>query len=198
MTVNELYFPVPGRKSFAQGLSLSVIGIGFLAWGVAGMAVTPWSWAGIIPLLGGVLAVGVGLGVILLVWFTFIYGTITIWRRWRQFRPPAVTIDATGVRYLATHRPALIPWPDIEQVHLTRTIFPKRNVTKASLRLAPGAALLREGPVNVPATRYLNIGMMADLDVPEDTAVRFLEDTAGTRLQVTETLHRTAAANSGR
>lgn len=199
MTVNELYFRAPGWRFYAQGITVSALGLVLLAWGAAGLAFDSLDWVGAIPLLGGVLMVVTGAGLILLVLFIFVYGMLAAWRDWRQLRPPAVVINAAGARFEAPRRPALIPWPDIEEVHLKRTIFPKRVVTKVSLRLTSGAASLRHGLVNVSPTRYLNVGLMSDLDVPEDIAVDYLADVAGTRLQIMETVHRTAAAaNSGR
>lgn len=198
MTVSELYFSATGREFYARGIAVTLIGVGFLACGLAGVVFIPWTWSNALPLAGGAFCVVLGGAFLLFAWLAVVYGTITVWRRWRQFRQPAAIINGSGVRYLAIRRPVQIPWPDIEEINWDRTILSRSVVTKVDLRLVPDAAVLHDGPVKVPATRYLNVGMMSDLDVPEDTAVRFLAETAGPRLQITETDRRTPAEDADR
>jgi len=195
--VTELRFPSPGWRSDIRALSVSILGVGLAAFGVVIVAVHPWNFTGIISMLGGILGILVGGGLLLLIWFTFIYGMVLSWTRWRQFRRPTAVIDTDGIRYLAARRPTRIPWSDIEEVLLERDLLPGSIVTKASVRMTPEARVLREGPVNVSQTRYLNIGLMSDVGVPEDFAVSFLENTAGPRLRVTETDRRTPSATHG-
>lgn len=197
MTVTELRFPSPSWRFHIRGLSVSILGIGFLALGLAALSFVSWKPSSFFFIAGGIFSTLLGIATIVLVWFTFIYGTAIIWIRWRQLRRPAAIIDADGIRYLAARRPTRIPWSDIEEVRLDRDLRPGTVVTKASVRVLPEAAVLRDGPVKVPGTRYLNIGLMSDLGIPEDCAVGFLEDTAGPRLKVTETDRRTPSAAHG-
>lgn len=195
--MTELYFRAPSRKSYAQGLGLSLIGIGCLAWGVVTLAITPWSLAGILPLAGGVFLVLLGVAFTLFVWFMFAYGMVTAWRDWRQFRVPDAVISSAGVRYLAPRRPVLVPWPDIEEVAVKHTLLSKNNVvTKVSLRLSTGAASLRDGLVHVSASRSLNVGLASDADVSESALLQFLADTAGDRLKITEVDRRSSSVDS--
>lgn len=187
MLVTELRFSSPGWKFYSQGITVSVFGIGLAVWGVVIVAVDPWNWVGAISMLGGAISAAAGVALLLLVWFIFIYGMIKAWRDWKQFRPPAVVVDAEGAHYQAPHRPVLVSWPEIEGVHVNRAVFPKKNVTKVSLRLIPDAVLIREGLVHVPASRYLNVGLLSDTAVPEDAALAFLAAAAGTRFELTET-----------
>lgn len=184
--MTELRFSSPGWKFYSQGLTVSALGIVLVVWGVVIIAVDPWNWVGVISMLGGGMSAAAGLALLLFVWFIYVYGIFTSWRKWRQFRPPTVAVDADGVRYQAPRRPVTVPWADIEQVMVDRIIFPRRVVTKVALRLTPGAALIRDGVIQVPASRYLNVGLMSDLDVPEDVAQEFLSDTAGPRLEIKE------------
>lgn len=198
MTVSELRFRTPGTRFYAQGLSLSAVGFALIAWGAIVVAFDPWNWAGPIILLGGVYVGVLGVVLTLLVWFIYVWGTITTWRHFRQLRPPAVVMDASGVRYLAPRRPVFVPWPDVERVGLRRIIFRNRVVTKVFLRLTPDAGLLRDGTVAVPASRSVNVGLLSELEVPEDIAMRFLEETVGSRLEVTIDDRRKPAASYGR
>lgn len=191
MTTNELRFPAPGARFYVSGISLSIIGLALIAWGVVILAFDPWNWPEAIFLLGGIFVAVLGAVFCSFVWFTLAWGTFTTWRNWRQLRAPSVIIDATGVRYLASRRPTAIPWSDIEQLGVRRSIFRNHVVTKIFLRLMPSATLLRDGIVPANANRYLNIGLASDLPVPEETAVRFLQETAGSRLKVTEVNRRT-------
>lgn len=196
--MTELRFPSPGWKFYGQGITLSVFGVVLAAWGIVTIAVDPWNWVGVISMLGGGISVVAGAGILLLVWFLYVYGVITSWRDWRQFRPPTVIINSSGAHYRAPRRPVVVEWADIEQVRVNRTIFPKKNVTKVSLQLMPGAALIREGRVRVPASRYLNVGLLSDLTVPEEQAMTFLEETAGTQLELSETDRRPQSTASRR
>lgn len=198
MTINELRFRTPGLAFYAQGIALSALGIALMVGGVVIVVIDPWNLIGDIYILSGVFLGLVGVAFTLLVWFLYVWGTISTWRLWRQFRPPAVVIDASGVRYLAARRAVLVPWPDIEKLGLERTVFRNRVVTRVLLRLAPGAALLRDGAITVPASHSLNVGTMSRLAVPEDIALRFLAATAGPRLEITEVDRRNPAANPGR
>jgi hypothetical protein len=187
MTTSELRFRAPGLNFYVGGFGISVLGLVLVAVGVIDVVFDPWNWAGVIYLLGGIWTTVLGAGLTLLVWFLFIWGTITNWQRWGQFRLPAVVIDDAGVRYLVARGPVLIPWLDIEQICLDRTIIrDNRIVTKVSLRLAPDAALLRDGVHTVNSNRYLNIGTASNLSVRENVAVRFLAEHVGSRLEITE------------
>lgn len=195
--VTELCFPAPGWKVYNRGFSLSLLGAGFIALGLADLSFISWRWSSFLFIAGGVFSFLLGIAILLLIWFTFTYGTINIWRRWRQLRQPTAVINATGIRFLAVRRPALVPWQDVEEVRLDRDLLPGSIVTKVSMRLMPSAELVRNGPVNVPGNRYLNIGLMSDLDIPEDVAQQFLADTAGPRLRINESDHRTPSATHG-
>jgi len=197
--MTELRFPFHGWKVYRQGFGLSLLGIGFVALGLAVLNFIAWKWSAysVAAIAGGIFSLLVGIALLLLIWFAFIYGTINVWLRWRQLRAPTVVIDADGVRFLAARRPALVPWQDVEEIHLNRSFLPRSITTKVSVRLTPDAEVVRHGPVNVPKARYLNIGLMSDLDVPESTAEQFLTDTAGSRLRVTETDRRTPSATPG-
>jgi hypothetical protein len=198
MTISEVRFQTPGRAFYTQGIALSALGIALIACGVVIVAIEPWNLVHAIYIVSGIFVGLVGVGFTLLVWFLYAWGAISTWWLWRQFRPPAVVIDASGVRYLAARRPVLVPWPDIEKVGLERSVFRHRVVTKVLLRLAPGAALLRDHAIPVPASRSLNVGTMSRIAVPEDTALRFLAATAKTRLEITEVDRRTPAASPAR
>lgn len=187
LTVTELRFPSPGLKIYVQGLGLSLFGIVLAAWGVVIILVDPWDWVGVMSMLGGGVIAGAGILLLLFVWFLYISGTISAWRNWRQLRRPTVVVNAEGAHYQAPRRPVFIPWPDVEEVVVKRAIFPKQVVTKVYLRLTPQAALLRDGLIRVPSSRDLSIGTISDPDVSEERAVRFLEELAGPRLQLTET-----------
>jgi hypothetical protein len=197
VTISELRFRAPGLRFYAQGLTVCAFGIAAIAWGVAIVVVNPWNWIGVISTLGGVILGVAGVVLCLLVWFIYVWGTVTTWRRWRQLRPPAVVIDASGIRYLAARRPVLVPWPDIEQVGLRRTVFRNRVVAKVFLRLASGAGLVKRDVITVPASRSLNVGLLSDADVPQDLAMRFLAEMAGPRLEITE-VDRRNSVGSGR
>lgn len=191
MAISELRFPSPALKFYVEGLGWSALGLALIAWGAVVVAFDPWNWTGAVFILGGTFTAALGVVFTVLIWFIFVLGTVTAWRRWRQLRPPAVVIDATGIRYLPYRGPVLVPWPDVEQLGLRRSIFRNRVVTKVFIRLSPGAALLRDGAMTVPASRSLNVGLLSDLAVPEDIAVQFLGETAGSRLRVTEIDRRT-------
>lgn len=186
MAITELRFPAHGPRGYAQGLGLSVLGIGFIAWGAATLAVTPWRLLNAVPLTGGCFLILVGLAFVLFVWFTVACGTIATWRRWRQFGRPAVVVDSAGVHYLASKRPTVVPWPDIEQLSVKRSVYRASVMTNVFLRLQPGAALLRDGVIPVLTDRQLAIGLMAKLSVSEDAATEFLAELAGARLKMTE------------
>lgn len=197
MTLNELRFPFPGWKFYIRGFGLSALGLGFLGLGLADLAFVSWKRASVLFIAGGVFALLLGLAIIVLIWFTFLYGTINIWLRWQQPRRPSVIVNADGARFLASRRPVHIPWRDVEEIHLNRSLLPGSVVTKVSMRLTPSATAVHDGPVNVPGTRYLNIGLMSDLDVPEDAAQQFFSDTVGPRLRITETDRRTPSSAYG-
>lgn len=197
MTVSKLYFRSPGWKFYGQGVTLSAGGLGLTAFCVFALVVDPWNWVGVMAMAGSIFGIVAGVGLLLLTWFIFIYGTIRAWHNWRQLRPPVVTIDATGVYYHAS-RPAMVPWADIEQVCLHRTIFPKTVISKIYLRLTPDAALIRDGKVSVPGNRNFNVGLVSELDVPEEAAVRFLTETTGAPLEIEETDNRPSAEDTGR
>jgi hypothetical protein len=198
MTTSELRFRSPGLSFYSGNLGISVLGLALVVFGLFDLAVDPWNWGGALFILGGVFVTLLGAALALFVWFTLILGTVSSWRQWRQFRPPAVVIDDSGVRYLASRGPVLIPWLDIEQICLDRTILRASVVTKVSLRLAPHAALLHDGKRALHPDRYLNIGLAADLSVPESVAVGFLAQTAGSRLEITEEDRRPILDDHGR
>lgn len=198
LTVTELRFPSSGWKFYSQGITVSIVGVLVAVLGVVIIVVDPWNWVGVISMLGGGVAAGAGTIIVLLVCFMYVYGGVTNWRDWRQFHPPAVIVDHAGAHYQARRNSILVPWPDVERVKVNRTVFPKKNVTKVSLYLMPEAALIREGLVHVPASRYLNVGMLSELAVPEDAAVHFLAEIAGTKLELSETDRRPQTASSGR
>jgi hypothetical protein len=177
---------------------LSALGIGLIAFGVLFVIIEPWNPGHAIYVVSAVFAALVGVAFTVLVWFIFVWGAISTWQLWRQLRSPAVVVDASGVRYLGVRRPARVAWPDVEKVDLHRTVFPNRVVTRVVLRLAPGAALLRDPAIRVGADRSLLIGTMATVDVPEDSALRFLAAAAGDRLEITEDDRRKPAAGPAR
>jgi hypothetical protein len=57
---------------------------------------------------------------------------------------------------------------------------------------------MRDGAITVPASRYLNVGLLSELAVPENVAARFLSETAGSRLEITEVDRRDPVVNRGR
>lgn len=120
----------------------------------------------------GIIALAIGAALIVPAAIRMLRTAGTAWRRWRQFTPPAVVLDADGVHYQA-RRPAVVPWTDIEEILLDRST--------AALRLAPGAALLEDGGFSVPRNRYLDIGPMSSAEAPRPAAFRFLQETAGLR-----------------
>jgi hypothetical protein len=182
--MSELRFPAPSRRVYGQGVGWTVLGVLLLVWGIVVIAANPLNWAGAVFVIGGVFVGCLGLLVILLVWAIFALGTAAAWRNFRQLRPPDVVVDDFGVRYLASRRPVAIPWGDIERVGVERVIFPDRTISQVSVRLAPGAALLHDGRFTVPSDRALKVGLLAELAVPEDTAMRFLEEKAERRLEI--------------
>lgn len=180
----ELRFRSPGWKFYGQGLAWSALTVAVSAWGWIGVALVPGDWIGILSKLGGVILGLSGTVMTLFIWGISIGGTIWTWHRWRQLRPPAVVIDDSGIRYLARRRPVFVPWPDVERLVLHRTIRRRRVISSVALYLIPDAALLRDGPIAIPPRRSLNVSTFETLTVPEDVAVRFLEETAGSRLEV--------------
>jgi hypothetical protein len=198
VTISEVRFASPGRTFYVQGLAFTALGVGLIAFGLLFVVIEPRNLTHAVYIASAVFVVLAGAALTLLVWFIFIGGAISTWQRWRQFRPPAVVVDAAGVRYLAPRRPAVVPWPDIEKVSLNRTVFRNRVVTRVVLLLDPGAALLRDSAIPVPASRFLGVGTMATADVPVGTALRFLAALAGDRLEVTEVDRRKPAADPAR
>jgi hypothetical protein len=198
MTISELRFRTHGLRFYAQGIAWSAFGIALIVGSVAVVVFAPRNLVGGIDILSGVFFGVVGVAFTLLIWFLYVLGLITAWRQWRQLRPPAVVIDASGIRYLAARRPVLVPWTDVQQVGMRRTNYRTRVATKIFMRLTPGAALLRDGTITVPASRYLNVGRLSELAVPEDIAVRFLSETAGSRLEITEVDRWDSVVNRGR
>jgi hypothetical protein len=89
-----------------------------------------------------------------------------------------------------------VPWADIEQICLRRTIFRRRVTVRVSMRLAADAALLHDGPVKVPPSRVLNVGGLARANVSEGDAIRLLEQAGGMPLEVTEVDRRNPADRS--
>ncbi|MBO0804075.1 MAG: hypothetical protein J2P25_13500 [Nocardiopsaceae bacterium] len=198
MEVSELRFRPPGWKAYLNGIELSAIGLAVIAWGAAVVAWNPWSWRGAILFLSGIGVGAMGAAFTLLTWFIIAFGMVTSWRRWRRLRPPVKIVDASGIHYLSPRRPVFVPWSDVEQVILRRNIFPKRVISSVFIRFAPGAALLRDGTFRVPADHSLSIGPLAAVSVPEDVAVRFLEEIAGPRLEVETEDRRKTVDASGR
>lgn len=185
MTVSELRFPSASRKLFTGVAMFTGLGLAIVAWGVVVILFNPLSWTGVLFWISGAYVAGMGLMLIALVWLFLGVGTVTTWRRWRQFFQPPVVIDESGACYRPRRGPVLIPWTDVEQLDVERTILPKSVVTKVSVRLAPDAAALRDGVVSVSDSRNLDVGMLRDLNTPEDTAMRYLEEAAGPLLKIT-------------
>jgi hypothetical protein len=191
MTTSELRFRSPGWAFYRQGLGLAVIDLFIVAMVVIEVVNYPRSWTG--PVVVAVLGL-LCMSVFMFTWFVLMWEANKTWRQWRQFRPPAVLIDDAGVRYLAARGPVLIPWADIEEILVKRTLRRAEVVTKVSLRLAPGAVLLMpDGVKTGPVNRNLNIGRAADMSVSESVALDFLSETAGSRVRVTEDFRRTSA-----
>lgn len=197
MAISELRFRSPGLKFYVQGLGWSALGFALIAWGAVVVAFDPWNWKGAVFILGGICTAGLGVVFTLLIWFIYASGTIMTWRQWRQLRPPAVVIDAAGIRYLAPRRPVSIPWPDVEKVGMRRIIFRGRVISQVFIRLRPAAALLGDA-IAIPADGKVRVGRLSDLTVPEDTAVRFLEESSGSRLEITIDDRRTPADDRDR
>lgn len=188
MTVSELRFPKPGLKFYSQVFVWTAIGLAIIAWGSVGPAFNAPRWSGLLYWISGVSVIIMGLVLIGLVWLIFAALTYGVWRTFRQLRPPTVLIDASGVNYLAARRPRYIPWTDIEQASLERTIFRGSVLSYVHVRLTPGAAIFDDIGYRpaISADRKVQVGRLKDLAVSEDAVLRFLEKTSGTSVEITE------------
>jgi hypothetical protein len=192
----ELRFEASGWRTYA-GI-LKVIGVGLIFVLLGGFCIA-WN----LPSGGNISLVVVGaidafLGLLVIGLALFLVGATTILAcvKWRQLRLPAVLVDASGVHYLAPRRPLSIPWSDIEQVGLHRTVYRSRSRSRSYnrrvdtglfVRLRPDSTALDDSPLPLPADRVLRLGDLSKLPVPEDFAVRFLEKTTGSPVEVTVT-----------
>lgn len=191
--MTELRFETQGWSHYGWGLIFLGVGIVFVLMGGLTAIWNPLSWGGAMYIVAGVGVAAVGLLFVVLILAIYVGGTIEAWRKWRQLRYPAVLVDASGIRYLARRRPLLIPWADVEQVGLDRTILRTGYVdARFSARLRPGSAVLNSGSVPIPADRVVRLGALSQVSAPEDVVVRFLEGAAGLPLTVTEVDRRPA------
>jgi hypothetical protein len=187
----ELRFRSPGWNLYGGALVLAALVGGFTVFVWVAEALATWGGAryrvGIFYQLRGVY-VGLACTVVALLFCgLLIYGTASTWRRWRRLRPPATVLDADGVRFEARRRPLAVSWPDVERLVLMRNTYQARlSSEQLSLHLAATSALVREGRPQIPASRRLFVGELRDASAPGEVAVRFLERTAGSRLEVRE------------
>lgn len=176
--MNELRFRAADWTFYRREIAGAVVGAAAVAAVLPAHKAFAWVTAsapdGGMPHLAaaevGVVALVIGAVFLLPAVARFLRTGVTAWRRHRQLTPPAVVLNADGVHYQG-RRPAVVPWSDVEEILLDRSV--------ATLRLSPDAALLEDRRFSVPRDRRLDIAPLSSAEAGRGAAFRFLHETAG-------------------
>lgn len=193
--VTELRFPRAGAGHYLRWVWVAVLGVMCTGLGLMIMNLDQSPGYDLTD-FKGVLTIAFGAFAIVIALLMLVSLPILNRRCWGQFLRPAAVVDAVGVRYLLRGKQVVITGRDIAEIRLARTNYTSRatgrrwSKTRVDLLLEPDADRNRDGMIQVPESRRLEVGRLEEVDVLTADAVSFLREIAGPLLVTTERAHK--------